>query len=48
VHSRHVADWLGIAAYAFCAAVAAWAAVVAPALRAGSSAGGRDPAARDR
>jgi uncharacterized protein involved in response to NO len=32
VHLRHVADWLGIAAYAFCAALAAWAAVTAPAL----------------
>ncbi len=29
---RHVAGWLEIAAYAFCAAVAAWAAVIAPAL----------------
>jgi uncharacterized protein involved in response to NO len=31
---RHVAAWLGIAAFAFCAAIAAWAALVGPALRA--------------
>jgi uncharacterized protein involved in response to NO len=48
LHLRHVADWLGIAAYAFCAAVAAWAAVVAPALLAGRSAGARQPARRGR
>jgi hypothetical protein len=41
---RHVADWLGVAAYAFCAAVAAWAAVVAPALLTGRSAGARQSA----
>jgi uncharacterized protein involved in response to NO len=48
VHFRHVADWLGIAAYAFCAAVGAWAAAVAPALFARRSAATRQPAARGR
>jgi uncharacterized protein involved in response to NO len=43
---RHVADWLRIAAYAFCAAVVAWAAVIGPALLAGGAAGARQAAAR--
>jgi uncharacterized protein involved in response to NO len=38
VDLRHVADWLGVAAYAFCAAVAAWGTVVGPALARGTAA----------
>lgn len=41
VHFGHVADWLEIAAYAFCAAVAAWASVVLPGLLGGRTAGAR-------
>jgi uncharacterized protein involved in response to NO len=43
---RHVAGWLEVAAYAFCAAVGAWAAVVLPALVAGKSAAAPRPATR--
>jgi hypothetical protein len=43
---RHVAEWLGIAAYAFCAAVAAWAVAVAPALFARRGGSERHPAMR--
>jgi uncharacterized protein involved in response to NO len=46
VDFRHVAGWLEVAAYAFCAAIAAWAAVIGPALLAGTAAGARGPAAR--
>jgi uncharacterized protein involved in response to NO len=43
---RHVAEWLEIAAYAFCAAVAAWAVAVGPALFARGDASERHPAVR--
>jgi uncharacterized protein involved in response to NO len=41
-----VAEWLGVAAYAFCAALAAWGAVVGPALVARGAARARPPAPR--
>jgi uncharacterized protein involved in response to NO len=51
---RHVATWLGVAAFAFCAAIAAWAALVGPFLFAGAPAeerplpGGLAPGGRPR
>jgi uncharacterized protein involved in response to NO len=41
-----VAEWLGVAAYAFCAALAAWGVVVGPALLARKAAGAATPAPR--
>jgi len=46
VDLRHVAEWLGIAAYAFSAAVVAWAVVVGPALLPARGPGARAPSDR--
>jgi uncharacterized protein involved in response to NO len=43
---RHVAAWLAVAAFAFCAAIAAWVALVGPALLAEAPAEERTPVPR--